>query len=246
MTIGHLNYQGGLQIDHGTLNLTGQNVYFVPPGSSQPQTDPLGLYLPSAFWGTFGSFQNVNLSASSGLVEFTGNISLSAQNSFSINAAAIKAVSAAGNVGDAINAPTISLLNHGCTPGSPSLQNVNSLSLNANEIYVGEGALLLDGFASVNFYAVHDITFRGSGSLNTAGNLLLLIGSHYDFGLRGCKHPLHGRKLSNCGRWECHDRQERRPAGHDFGARRDLGDNRCDNRRLRDRGRILGLHNVYG
>ena len=32
MTIGHLNYQGGLQIDHGTLNLTGQNVYFVPRG----------------------------------------------------------------------------------------------------------------------------------------------------------------------------------------------------------------------
>ena len=48
---------------------------------------------------------------------------------------------------------------------------MNSLSLNANEIYVGEGALLLDGFASVNFNAVHDITFRGSGSLNTAGNL---------------------------------------------------------------------------
>ncbi|MGO9691291.1 MAG: filamentous hemagglutinin N-terminal domain-containing protein, partial [Syntrophobacteraceae bacterium] len=171
MTIGQLNFQGGLQIDHGTLNLTGQNVYFVPQGSSQPQTDPLGLYLPSAFWGGFGSFQKVNLSASAGLVEFTGNISLSAQNSFTINAASIKAFSTAGNVSDAINAPTISLLNTGGLTLSPTLQNVNSLSLNANEISVGEGALLLDGFASANFNAVNDITFRGVGTLSTGGNL---------------------------------------------------------------------------
>jgi filamentous hemagglutinin len=171
MTIGQLNFQGGLQIDHGTLNLTGQNVYFVPQGSSQPQTDPLGLYLSSAFWGRFGSFQNVQLSASAGLVEFMGDINLSAQNSFTINAAAIKASNAPGIVSDAVNAPIISLLNTGGLTLSSSLQNVSSLSLNANEIWVGEGALLLDGFASVNFNAVNDITFRGIGSLNTGGNL---------------------------------------------------------------------------
>jgi filamentous hemagglutinin family protein len=171
MTIGKLNFLGNLQIDHGALNLTGRNVYFVPQGSSQPQTDPSGLYLPSAFWGRFGSFQNVNLSASAGLVEFTGDINLSAQNSFTINAASIKAFSAAGIVSDAINAPIISLLNTGGPSGSSSLQNVNSLSLNANEIWVGEGALLLDGFASVNFNAVNDITFRGIGSLVTGGDL---------------------------------------------------------------------------
>ena len=117
----------------------------------------------STFWGSFGSFQNVQISASSGLVEFTGNISLSAQNSFTINAASIKASSAAGNVSDAINAPNIYLLNTGGLTGSSSLQNVNSLSLNANEIYVGEGALLIDGFSSVNFNALNDITFRGAG-----------------------------------------------------------------------------------
>ena len=36
---------------------------------------------------------------------------------------------------------------------------------------VGEGALLLDGFASANFNAVNDITFRGVGTLSTGGNL---------------------------------------------------------------------------
>jgi len=199
MTIGAIDFQGGLQIDHGALNLTGQNVYFVPQGSMQ--TGASGLYLTSAFWGNFGNFNDVTLSASGGssdgstqgVVWFPGgtgsvpsNISLSAKNSFTINAAAIEWSNASDNGGVSITAPTISLQNRGGgAPQPPTLQNAGSLILNANEISVGEGpllggstsanssvnGLLIDGFSTVDFNAVHDITFNGSGSLTTGGNL---------------------------------------------------------------------------
>ena len=200
MTIGQLNFQGGLQIDHGTLNLTGQNVYFVPQGSSQ--TGPSGLYLTSAFWGNFANINNVNISASGGasdgstqgVVWFPGsstsapsNISLSAKDSFTINAAAIEWSNGSDNGSVSITAPTVSLLNRGGgTPAPPSLTNAGSLTLNAGQIYLGEGpllggstaanssvnGLLIDGFSTVNFNAQNDITFIGSGSLVTgAGNV---------------------------------------------------------------------------
>ncbi len=168
MTIGQIDFQGGLQIDHGTLNLTGQNVYFMPQGSSQ--TGPSGLCLTSAFWANFGSFENVDISASKGLVEFLGGMSLGAQNSFIINAAALK-YAGNGTSAVSINAPTVDLLNTAGNTLNSTLQNVGTLNLNANEISVGEGALLLDGFASVNLNAQKDITFSGIGSLTTGGDL---------------------------------------------------------------------------
>ncbi|MGC9966099.1 MAG: filamentous hemagglutinin family protein [Syntrophobacteraceae bacterium] len=171
MTIGRIDFQGDLQIDNGALNLTGRNVYFVPRGYSQSQTDSAGLYLPGAFWSKFGSFKDVELSASAGLVEFIGDISLSTQNSLTINAAAIKASNAVGRGDVVISAPSLTLLNTGGNLGSSSLQNVCSLSLNATEISVGEGALLLDGFAAVNLNAVKDIAFKGIGSFTTGGDL---------------------------------------------------------------------------
>ena len=100
MTIGQLSFQGGLQIDHGTLNLTGQDVYFLQQqGPSQSITDSKGLFLTYNFWNNFGNINNVNISASGGavdgsvqgLVGFLGSgMTLSAKNSFTINAAEIK------------------------------------------------------------------------------------------------------------------------------------------------------------
>jgi filamentous hemagglutinin family protein len=197
MTIGQLNFQGGLEIDHGTLNLTGQNVYLIPQqGTSPSNPDPLGLYLSNAFWSNFANFNDVNISASGGysdgsvrgLVGFLGGMTLSANKVFTINAAEIEGLHTADNGSVVINAPTISLLNRGGgAPPSPNLPNSGSFTLqNANYIYIGEGAflngltpsnpnpngLLIDGFATVNFSAKNDITFQGTGSLVTgAGNL---------------------------------------------------------------------------
>jgi hypothetical protein len=200
MTIGRLNYQAGtqgVQIDHGTLDITGQNVYFEPQGYSQPQTGPPGLYLTNAFWSNFTNFNNVNISASGGAsdgstqgtVGFLGGMSLSAKDSFSINAAEIEGVLGTSGSAVSINAPTISLLDRGAAaPPSPQLFNVGSLTLNAtDQIFIGEGAffnglnpsnpnlqngLLIDGFATLKFNAANDITFLGTGTLATgAGNL---------------------------------------------------------------------------
>jgi len=200
MTIGQLNYQAGsqgLQIDHGALDLTGQNVYFIPQqGSSPSSPDPLGLYLTNAFWSNFRNFDDVTISASGGytdgsvqgLVGFLGGMTLSAKHSFTVNAAAIKGFlnSAAGAV--TIDAPTISLLDRGGpSPPSPSLSNLGTLTLNAGQIYIGEGAflngltpgnpnlqngLLLDGFSSLNFNAAKDVVFQGTGSLVTGADNL--------------------------------------------------------------------------
>ncbi|MGO9018926.1 MAG: filamentous haemagglutinin family protein [Syntrophobacteraceae bacterium] len=204
MTIGALDFdpKATLTIDHGALNLTGHNVYFVPSGSSQTSTS--GLYLTSAFYSNFANFNDVTVSASGGspdgstqgVVWFPGatnsvpsSISLSAIKSFTINAAAIEWSNASDNGSVSITAPAISLLNRGGgTPLPPSLANAGSLTLNANEIFVGEGpslnasmsvnssinGFLIDGFATVNFNAVNDITFVGSGSLVTGAGILNL------------------------------------------------------------------------
>ena len=205
MTIGAIDFHGALQIDHGSLNLTGPNIYFVPQGSSQ--TGPAGLYLTSAFWSNFANFNGVTLSASGGssdgstqgVVWFPGatgsvpsNISLSAKNSFTINAAAIEWSNPSDSGGVSITAPAVNLENRGGgTPQVPSLQNAGSLIVNANAISVGEGpllggsksanssvnGLLIDGFSTINFNAVNGITFNGSGSLVTgAGNLNFAAG----------------------------------------------------------------------
>jgi len=195
MTIGQLNFQGGLQIDHGALNLTGQNIYFVPQVGTSPSNPGLNLYLTNAFWSNFGNFNDVTISASGGYsdgsvqgtVGFLGGMSLSAKNAFTINAAKIEGLHTIDNNAVVISAPTISLLNRGGgTPTSPTLTNAGSLTLDATGISVGEGAflngltpsnpnpngLLLGGFSTVNFNAKNDITFQGSGSLVTgAGNL---------------------------------------------------------------------------
>jgi hypothetical protein len=198
MTIGRLNYQAGaqgVQIGHGALNLTGQDVYFIPQqGNSPSNADPLGLYLTSAFWGNFGNFNAVNISASGGysdgsaqgLVGFLGGMNLHAKDSFTINAAAIKGLHATDSGHVTINAPSISLLNSGGgSPSSPALSDVGSLTLDANWIYLGEGTflngltpaspksngLLIDGFSALNLNAKDDITFQGQCQLNTSADI---------------------------------------------------------------------------
>ncbi|MHC1729277.1 MAG: filamentous hemagglutinin family protein [Syntrophobacteraceae bacterium] len=171
MKIGKIDFRStaDLKIDKGALNLTGRNVYFLPAGASQSETDTTGLYLTKAFYGKFNDFKDIHLSASAGTVQFLGGIELSAQNSFTIDAAVIKGPSNDGIV--KLNAPSLTLLNTGGNLGSSTLRNTATLSLNANEISIGQGALLLDGFASATFNAVKDITFRGSGALTTGGDL---------------------------------------------------------------------------
>ena len=74
------------------------------------------------------------------LGDFTGASGLSALKSFTIDAAVIEG--AGHNV--TIAAPYIYLLNSGGSAAAATLAGVGSLTLNANEIYVGEGPLLTD------------------------------------------------------------------------------------------------------
>jgi filamentous hemagglutinin family protein len=197
MVIDQLDYQAGakgLDIDHGALNVTGQNVYFMPRGASQ-QADLSGLYLTSAFWSNFTNFDAVNISASGsssdgsvqGTVAFLGGMSLAAKDSLTINAAVIEGLHTANSSDVVIEAQTISLLNRGGgSPSSPTLTDAGSLTLNADQIYVGEGAflnalppgnpksngLLIDGFSSINLVAKDEIVFQGAGSLSTGADNL--------------------------------------------------------------------------
>jgi filamentous hemagglutinin family protein len=197
MILGQLNYQAGalgVQIDHGALDVIGQNVYFLPQGGSQ-QSGLSGLFLTSAFWSNFSNFDDVNISATGGYsdgsvqgtVGFLGSMNLSAKDTFTINAAAITGYLNTAKSAVTIDAPTVSLLNRGGpTPAGPSLSDAGSLTLNADRIYIGEGdflngsypgssnsqnGLLIDGFATVNFNAKNDVTFQGAGALVTGANI---------------------------------------------------------------------------
>lgn len=205
MTIGQMgrlaDAQGDIQegfwgslSDNGSLDLVGQNVYFEPEGYSAPQQqpgDPSSLYVPYSFWSRFGSISEVTVAATGGSNsgyslgtvgfsgDFTGASTLCALQSFTVDAAVIDG--AGNNV--AIAAPSIYLLNRGGTAVAASLATGGSLTLEANEIYVGEGSLLsanvnaldqwgllLSGFGALNFNARNDITFLGAGAVPASGS----------------------------------------------------------------------------
>ena len=242
LNMGQVDFQGDIKVDHGSLNLSGGNIFFLTDGYSGPQTLP-GLYLTSKLWKEFDSIANVTVSGSS--VDFLGNLALTAQKSFTIDAARIagEAVPGSANPLVTITSQTLSLLNTGDTAPNSTLANAGSLSLNATEISLGKGNTLFDGFRTVNFTADKDITFRGTGSITTGADLKFSSAASQPH-FTGLGDVLPGRKFQRLRRRNCHDPQGQRPAGPDFCSRRHPGDQRQDNRRLRDHRLILRLPDV--
>src|SRR5208337_1122195 len=135
---GSLDYQGGIQVDHGSLTLAtqaGVNMTFVPGSGTQPAS---GFAVSQNLWSRFNSIDNVILQSGGNLV-FQGSIDLTAKQSFSIDSARIVGQSdSQGNVAVVgIEAPVINVFN------VPMTQVMNGINL-ANTGYES-GAPLVSG-----------------------------------------------------------------------------------------------------
>ena len=181
LEVGQIELKGAIQIDQGILNLTADRIFL-----SQTATTPSasGSYLTQDLWNVFGTFADVRLTGRSELV-FLSDFDLSAKGKLTLNTGRIAGLD---DTGDGVAAVSISsgilkLLNTGSDPGNASLGSVGSLTAQADQIDIGTGSILFDGFGSVSLAAVNDMVLQGSGSLTTGGDLALaaarLVSSGY-------------------------------------------------------------------
>jgi filamentous hemagglutinin family protein len=165
---------GDLKVDSGSLNLTAQNIFFVPDTYQQSTA---GLYLSENLWKSFSQYQDLTLKSSNDMV-FLRDVNLAAAGSLTIDAGRLVNQTSQANVN--IQARTLSILNSGTTL-LPTQALTGQLSLGADRITVSskyaagskQGGVLFDGFDTVNMTSTGDLILQGGGAMATAGSLKL-------------------------------------------------------------------------
>jgi len=160
-----LDLQGEFRIDNSTVNLQGDRILFVH-GDQAP--DEPGLFITEDFWSLFSAIDNIGLESASDVV-FRGDFDLTISNLLSFDAARI--VGESGNV--ALSAKTIALGNSGAASSDGSLENIGSLTLNADTIQLVDGNIRTDSFQTIDLIAGREIAVRGNGSLSVDADLTL-------------------------------------------------------------------------
>ena len=178
LNVNDLNLQGALQIDNGSLNLTGSEIFFVPDGFTKSAP---GIYLTQALLQGFSNYHQVSLTSRSDL-NFLSDLNLTLAGNLVLDANRYT-----GPASVVFNAKTIELLNSAKLAANPQqlLDSASgSLTLNAGALTVSldsatapgsnvYGDILFNGFNSVNLNSSGDLTLSGVGALKTTGNLNL-------------------------------------------------------------------------
>lgn len=161
-----------LVADNGKLILKGDRISFV---AVDPK-DNAALYLTDALWkqltvadskGNPHPFTDVTLKSGSDLI-FNGDFTESTTKALTIDAGRIVNRGGAGAV--TLTAPVITLLNSGAKYTGTASAATGQLTLNATDnMTIGKGDVLLDGFSKVDLTSANDLTMKGVGSLTTNG-----------------------------------------------------------------------------
>lgn len=154
--------KGIVSSDEGTLILAG-NILHVTQDSSLLSSDTDGLILTQDLAG-FSGFDSLSLKSGSDLI-FSGDVSLSVAQNMSLDAARIACDHAGGNDTVVLSAETIGLLNLGGQAGEDSYDDTAAITFSADEITIGRGDIILDGFSSIAMEASGEVVFKGKGSL---------------------------------------------------------------------------------
>ena len=160
---------GEMKVDNSTLNLQGDNIFIVPDDYAGTRVADT-IYLTESLWGLTG-FDNIGFISRNDLT-FLGNIDLEVAEELTIDAKRIAGLDLDGGNTSNITSQTINLLN---TTGDASidagLDDTCLVTFNADDMTVGHGDLLFDGFSAVNLNSDSDLTFKGKGSLISSGDL---------------------------------------------------------------------------
>ena len=180
-----LDLTGTCKVDNGTLNLSSQRIFVTPENYTGTKTG--GLYLTDKLTG-FQGVQSLALTGTQDVV-FKGAVDLETGTELDIDAPRIVHGHTAGDSGSAnIVSKTISLKNTstedpdaGIVNGDASNTDTAKLAVTADQLSIGHGDMIMNGFGSVDIQCTNDLTTTGKGSLtvdstkNQAGDAVMNI-----------------------------------------------------------------------
>ena len=167
---GSLDLQGTCKVDNGALNLTSQRIFVTPDGFQSAQTG--GLYLSDKLTG-FQGVSSLSLKGTQDVV-FEGAVDLETGTELDIDAPRIVHDHAAGDSSLVkMGSKTITLKN--TSIADPDNPDPNSdagntdtalLTVSADQMSIGHGDMIMNGFGSVGIQCANDLTTMGKGSLS--------------------------------------------------------------------------------
>ena len=182
---GSLDLKGTCKVDSGTLNITSGRIFVTPENYQGDTTN--GLYLTDTLTG-FQGVSSLSLKGTQDVV-FEGAVDLETGTELDIDAPRIVHEHGAAESGSAnIVSKTISLKNTSTVdPNNPdpnddaSNTDTASLAVSADQMSIGHGDMIMNGFGSVDIQCTNDLTTMGKGSLtvdstnNQAANAVMNI-----------------------------------------------------------------------
>lgn len=163
-----IDLDGGLEVDAREMSFSGERIVFTPDAYAGEMPD--GVHISQSLWEKFDSMESLRFEGRSELV-FLGDVDFETGNELTLAAPRVTGFDPTGESSVALGAKRIRLLNRGPASGDGTLADTGRLSLNAEEIFVGRGKVMLDGFQQVSLSGQAGVTFQGSGSLVLNGNL---------------------------------------------------------------------------
>ncbi|MGB5156434.1 MAG: filamentous hemagglutinin family protein [Desulfobacterales bacterium] len=169
-----IDFRGDIEVDHSVITLGSKEIFFVPE-TYVISDNPDGFYIKQSNWDKFSIFETIGLKSDTN-INFLGDFNLSAAEVLRLDASRITG-SGTDFVNDpgadvTLSAPIISLFYTGNIPLSGNaLSETGTLNLIGNEVRIGHGQMLLDGFSKTNITSRGNTIFQGEGSLATQGDL---------------------------------------------------------------------------
>lgn len=175
-----IDLDGGLDVDAREMSFSGERIVFTPDAYVGEVPD--GVRISQRLWEKFDSMASLSFESRSELL-FLGDVDFETGNELTLAGPRVRGFDPTGESSVTLGAERIYLINRGAASDDGALADTGRLSLNAEEIVIGRGGVLLDGFQQVSLSGEAGITFQGSGSLTLDGNLDILtprVSGRYD------------------------------------------------------------------
>lgn len=174
LNLAALNFtqNGSLNVSN-RLNITSDRFFVVPDNYSGNLSNyGDGFQLNPSLWKMFKDVNAVSLTGSGGMT-FLGKADLSAGQFLKLDTSGMGLDSSANDI-VTISAPFIHILNSNNSSYVYGGSGTGDLAMTAtNTMWIGNGDVTLNGFASVDMDSTNDLVFLGNGSLVSSGNLNL-------------------------------------------------------------------------
>mgnify|MGYP003869011071 CR=1 FL=1 len=159
---------GGVELDARELSFSGEKVVFL---SDEYAADvPDGVVISEDLWKKFASVDRLQFHGRSELL-FLGDVDLQADADLVLASPLVAGFDPKDESVVSLSSDRIHLLNSGAGFGDEALADKGLFSLNAQEILIGHGDVLLDGFGQVRLASQSGVSFVGKGSLTLGGDL---------------------------------------------------------------------------